>query len=110
MPRVRAVVLRVKDRPLFESLKLRGRENEIIKQVLNDIRNGPVRASNLEAKYGISIYNLLEKLVNSGMVEKSEEGYILSLKFSSFLRKFAEEWEIFVKEGEPEETEGYEII
>jgi hypothetical protein len=109
LPKVRVLTLRVKDAPLFESLKLRGREHDTLKPLLEDIRNGPVRASDLEAKYGISVYNLLEKLVSSGMVQKTESGYILSLEFANKLRRFAQEWEIFMKEGEWE-VEGHEIL
>ncbi|WP_456329265.1 hypothetical protein [Archaeoglobus sp.] len=96
MPRVRVITLRVKDAPLFDCIKLRGDEHETFPQLLHDIKNGPVRASDLESKYGISVYNLLRKLVNSGMVEKTEQGYVLSTHFSQLLRKFAEEWEEFV--------------
>ncbi len=40
---------------------------------------------------------MLEKLVSSGMVEKTEEGYKLSLRFSEILKHFAKEWEEFVE-------------
>jgi len=96
MPRVRVIVIRVVEKPLFECLKLRGKENEILEPLLYDIKNGPIRATDLEAKYGIVIYKLLEKLTNSGLVEKTTSGYILSTRFSDLLRKYAEEWENFV--------------
>jgi len=58
------------------------------------------KASELEAEFGITVFNVLRKLVNSGMVEKVKDRYVLSSKFSDFLRKFAEEWERFVEGGE----------
>ncbi len=101
MGRVRVVTVRVQDKSLFESVKLRGEyEHKMFKPLLEDIKKyGPVRAKNLEAKYGIQVFYILEKLFNSGMVEKTEEGYVLSLRFSEILRRFADEWEEFVKGG-----------
>ncbi|WP_290598242.1 MULTISPECIES: helix-turn-helix domain-containing protein [unclassified Archaeoglobus] len=84
------------DATLRECVKLRGDEHEVFPQLLRDIKNGPVRAVDLESKYGISVYNLLRKLVNSGMVEKTEQGYVLSTRFSQLLRSFADEWEEYV--------------
>ena len=110
MARVRILTLRVQDGSLFESLKLRGREHEIFKDLLNDIRaNQPVRPSELENKYGISVWNLLRKLLNSGMIAETENGFVLSTEFAEKLRKFALEWEVFVREGEWE-VEGHEIL
>jgi len=103
--RVKVVTLRVKDAPLFECFKLRGEEHKTFPLLINDLKKGPVRAIDLESKYGIKIYNLLKKLTNSGMVEKTEEGYVLSLRFSEILRKFAEEWERFVEGGEDAESD-----
>ncbi len=109
LPRVRILTLRVQDGSLFESLKLRGRENQILMDLLNDIRNGPVKPIDLENKYGISVWNLLRKLINSGMIAETENGYVLSTEFANKLRRFALEWEVFVKEGEWE-VEGHEIL
>ncbi|WP_456478204.1 hypothetical protein [Geoglobus ahangari] len=100
LPRVRILTLRVQDGSLFENLKLRGRENQILMDLLNDIRNGPVKPIDLENKYSISVWNLLRKLINSGMIAETENGYVLSTEFAEKLRKFALEWEVFVREGE----------
>ena len=98
MPRVRILTLRVQDASLFESLKLRGKEKEILRPLLEDLRE-PVRPTTLQAKYSIEVFNLLRKLHNSGMIEKTKEGYILSNEFSEHLRRFADEWDAFLREG-----------
>ncbi len=110
MARVRILTLRVQDGSLFESLKLRGREHEIFRELLNDIReNQPVKPVELENKYGISVWNLLRKLINSGMLKETEQGFTLNLEFAEKLVRFAQEWELFVREGQWE-AGGYEIL
>ena len=86
----------VQDDSLFKSFILRGKE-VMLMDILNRVRH-PTRATELERMYGTSaVYNLIDKLVKSGMIEKNEEGkYVLSKKFSEILRRYAKEWEDFV--------------
>ncbi len=37
-------------------------------------------------------------MLKAGIIEKTEEGYVLSLKFAEKFRKWAEEWESYVSE------------
>jgi len=97
MPRKRFVAIKVQNKALLESIKLRGElERKFFKEILKDLKK-PVKPSYLESKYGMWIYRFLEKLYNSGFIEKTEEGYRLSLRLSKILRKFADEWEGFVR-------------
>jgi thiamine biosynthesis protein ThiC len=104
---IRVVKVKVCGIPLKEAIWLVGSkisskyvEKGDFWKILEDIRNG-VTSPELEAKYGKSVYNTLKKMLNSGMIERVGGGrYRLSLRFSEILRKFAEEWEKFVRGGE----------
>ncbi|MET1124983.1 MAG: hypothetical protein ABWW66_06970 [Archaeoglobaceae archaeon] len=46
----------------------------------------------LEELFGERIYHVLRKMLKAGIIEKIEEGYVLSPEFAKKLR-WAEEWE-----------------
>jgi len=92
--------LMAQDKSLFDSMILKGeKERALILDILNTTRE-PAKAKELQEIYGGSaVYNLLKKLEKAGMIEKTDEGYVISKKFSTILRAWAEEWDKFV-EGE----------
>jgi len=93
------VTLRVGEFGLRDAVMMRKPQGEQFWTVLEFIKENTPRANELEKTFGSAVYNILRKLVNSGMVEKTRKGYVLSTHFSEFLRRFAKEWEEFVKEG-----------
>ncbi len=96
---VNTIRIKVIDDKLFNVIILiREREKERFMKVLNELKNGPLKASEIEEIYGNSTaYTLITRLITSGMIEKNEEGkYVLSKKFSEILRRYAKEWEDFV--------------
>jgi len=56
----------------------------------------PKRPQEFANKYGNIVYYLIHKMLKAGMIEKTKEDYVLSLKFAEKLRKWAEEWESYV--------------
>ena len=96
---MRVMKVKVLDVDLKDALWLRGPHEKKLWDILQFVKeNQPVRAKELEVRYGADvIYNILQKLVNSGMLDKTEDGYVLSTRFSQLLRKFADEWEDFVR-------------
>ncbi len=93
--------------PLLEALTFRGKERDIFEKLIT--MREPKRAKELEELFGERVYHVLRKMKEAGMIEKTDEGYVLSPKFSRKLRRWAEEWEILVQEGKWE-VEGYEIV
>jgi len=63
----RTARLKLKDKSLFELLEFGEKERRVF-----------------------PVYYLIHKMLKAGMIEKTEEGYVLSLKFADKLRKWAE--------------------
>ncbi len=78
----RTARLKLKDKPLFELLEFREKERRVFPELL--------KALKFANKYGNVVYYLTHKMLKAGMIEKTEEGYVLSLKFAEKLRKWAE--------------------
>ncbi len=78
----RTARLKLKDKPLFELLEFREKERRVFPELL--------KALKFTNKYGNVVYYLIHKMFKAGMIEKTEEGYVLSLKFAEKLRKWAE--------------------
>ena len=82
--------------PLLEALTFRGKEREIFERLI--YLKYPKKAKELEDSFGERVYHVLRKMLKAGMIEKTDEGYVLSYKFTKKLRKWAEEWESYVSE------------
>jgi predicted transcriptional regulator len=90
----RSLKLDLSKNPLFEALTFRGKERDIFEKLVQ--LKEPKKAKELEDLFGESVYPVLRKMLKAGMIEKTEEGYVLSLKFAEKLRRWAEEWESYV--------------
>jgi len=85
----RTARLKLKDKPLFELLEFREKERRVFPELLKALKT-PRRPQEFANKYGNVVYYLIHKMPKAGMIEKTEEGYVLSLKFAEKLRKWAE--------------------
>ncbi len=93
----RTARLKLKDKSLFELLEFGEKERRVFPELLKALKT-PRRPQEFANKYGNVVYYLIHKMLKAGMIEKTEEGYVLSLKFAEKLRKWAEEWESYVSE------------
>ena len=91
----RSLKLDLSRNPLLEALTFRGKEREIFERLI--YLKYPKKAKELEESFGERVYHVLRKMKEAGMIDKTEEGYVLSLKFAEKLRKWAEEWESYVR-------------
>ena len=92
----RTARLKLKDKSLFELLEFGEKERRVFPELLKALKT-PRRPQEFANKYGNVVYYLIHKMFKAGMIEKTEEGYVLSLKFAEKLRKWAEEWESYVR-------------
>ncbi len=87
----RSLKLDLSKNPLLEALTFRGKERDIFEKLI--MMKEPKKAKELEEIFGERVYHVLRKMREAGMIEKKENGYVLSLEFARKLRKWAEEWE-----------------
>ena len=87
----------IEEQDLKRSIWLRGHnEKRNFWQILEFIRdNQPVRSKDLESNFGPRVYDVLEKQINAGMIEKTADGYIISNRFALILKRLADEWKEF---------------
>ena len=88
----RTARMKLKNKPLLEILEFGEKEKRVFPELLKALKT-PRRPQELANKYGNVVYYLITKMLKAGMIEKTKEGYVLSLKFAEKLRKWAEEWE-----------------
>ena len=92
----RSLKLDLSKNPLLGALTFRGKERDIFEKLI--AMKEPKKAKELEELFGERVYHVLKKMFKAGMIEKTENGYILSSKFSEKLRKWAEEWENLIND------------
>ncbi len=88
----RTARMKLRNGSILKILEFGKKESEVFPKLLEAFRT-PGKPQELADKYGNVVYYLITKMLKAGMIEKTENGYVLSAEFSRKLRKWAEEWE-----------------
>ena len=80
----RGLKLDLSKNPLLEALTFRGKEREVFERLIYRLKY-PKKAKELEEFFGERVYHVLKKMLKAGMIEKTDEGYVLSLRFAEKL-------------------------